>query len=58
MTTKKTSEPPPVTTEPKVERGRYARLLADGYVVEVTPTEKAPPKVERPTASHRATSGR
>jgi hypothetical protein len=35
MPTKKTPDLPTVAEKPRAERGRYARLLADGYVVEV-----------------------
>ena len=38
MSTKKPKSTKPM--EPRVERGRYARLLSDGYVVEVTPAAK------------------
>jgi hypothetical protein len=34
-----------------VDRGRYARLLADGYVVEVTPSDATLPKPRASTPS-------
>ena len=50
MTTKKKPEPPTLADKPRVERGRYARLLADGYVVEVERSRKAKkaPPLPRP----------
>jgi hypothetical protein len=43
---------------PKVKRGRFARILANGYIVEITPSEKATKKPERPPAPPPATNGR
>jgi hypothetical protein len=52
MPTKKKPDPPTVTEKSRVERGRYARLLADGYVVEVerakTPRTKPVEAASRP----------
>jgi len=52
MPTKKKPDPPPATEKPRAERGRYARLLADGYVVEVerakTPRTKPVEPAGRP----------
>ncbi len=39
MTTKKADTTPP-GTGPKKERGRYAKLLADGFVIEIEPSKK------------------
>jgi hypothetical protein len=44
MPTKKKPDPPMATDPSRVERGRYARLLADGYVVEVEPAK--PPRTK------------
>jgi hypothetical protein len=44
MPTKKSPEQPGSPGKPRGERGRYARLLADGYVVEV---ESVKPKPNR-----------
>ena len=41
VTTKKKPEPPALAEKPRVERGRYARLLADGCVVVVERSSKA-----------------
>ena len=38
MTTKKVDPAKPATT--KLERGRFARLLSSGFVIEVTPAKK------------------
>jgi hypothetical protein len=46
MPTKKNPDQPESPDKPRGERGRYARLLADGYVVEVEPVK---PKSERTT---------
>ncbi len=48
MPTKKKPDPPPVTEKPRAERGRYARLLVDGYVVEVEPGQPPHPKAVEP----------
>lgn len=42
MPTKKSPEQPETPSRPRGERGRYARLLADGYVVEVEPVKPKP----------------
>lgn len=39
MTTKKADTTPP-STGPKKERGRYAKLLAEGFVIEIEPSKK------------------
>jgi len=44
-------------TKPRAERGRYARLLADGYIVEVAPSEKTTKKAAHPSAPRPLTSG-
>ena len=52
MTTNRKPEEPKATEEPRAERGRYARRLADGYVVEIerAPTTQQPAKqTPRPT---------
>jgi hypothetical protein len=48
MPTKERPDPPTVTEQPRAERGRYARLLADGYVVEVEPAKPPPTKPVEP----------
>ncbi|MGD0123565.1 MAG: hypothetical protein ABSC46_13555 [Candidatus Limnocylindrales bacterium] len=45
MTTKKNPDQLSEGRGPSVQRGRYAKLLADGYIVDVTPTAK--PKAMR-----------
>jgi hypothetical protein len=50
MPTKKTPDQPTVPQKPRAERGRYARLLADGYVVEVEPVKPPPMKTVEPAA--------
>jgi len=42
MPTKKNPEQPETPSKTRGERGRYARLLADGYVVEVGPVKPKP----------------
>jgi hypothetical protein len=44
MPTKKNPEQPESPGKPRGERGRYARILADGYVVEVEPAAPKPDK--------------
>ena len=50
MPTKKTPDQPTVPEKPIAERGRYARLLADGYVVEVEPVKPPPMQPVEPGA--------
>ena len=48
MATKKTPDETPASATARTERGRYARLLADGYTVEVTDPKSSPSKTDRP----------
>jgi hypothetical protein len=50
MPTKKTPEQPAVPKPSKAERGRYARLLADGYVIELEPAKPPPTEPVGPAA--------
>jgi hypothetical protein len=53
MPTKKKPDPP-AAEKPKGERGRYARMLAEGYVVEVE-SAKPPHTKAAELATRRAT---
>jgi hypothetical protein len=50
MPTKKMPDLPTPTETSTAERGRYARLLADGYVVEVEPAKPPRTKPVEPAA--------
>jgi hypothetical protein len=50
MPAKKRPDPPAATEKPRAERGRYARRLADGYVVEVEPAKPPHAKPVEPAA--------
>jgi hypothetical protein len=49
MTTKKADPEEKATS--KLERGRFARLLASGFVIEVTPSKKRSATVKAATKS-------
>jgi hypothetical protein len=52
MPTSRKPDGPKVAEKPRAERGRYARRLADGYVVDIerAPTTQKPEKqTPRPT---------
>jgi hypothetical protein len=50
MPTSKKPDPPNTSEKPRAERGRYARLLVDGYVVEIAPAPPSRQKAAAPVA--------